>query len=860
MRSILGLSLLLVACSPLQETNAGVKQPQLDSLGKKLTVQYAVLSNTDDTMCRVHIPNGDCFSSQITLQSSDTEIPASTSLFFSHIAPVRGFDTPHPISMEHINGDLHRITFDKAIAANTKVTITLSAPFWHASRSDAMPNYYLTYPSLTPVLVDSTTRVKEEGSNLLVNQHTTPWNSEAQYKRVIEDSMPLMNSVYLASKFSRMQTSNTPNVNKKGTDKNSKAHVSNTSLSEVNKRRVIPQVSERNDTGDTVAITGIAFDDSVAQGVINALEPALAQAAHFSLTQQDDGVSVAIALEPTKFEKGEYELRVSEAGIEINAKDTQGANYAVLTLAQLYNGATRALPITRIHDKPRFAFRGMHLDIARHFPGKDAIVTVIEQMFTYKLNKLHLHLSDDEGWRLAIDALPELTEIGAYRCHDLSEQTCLLPQLGSGPFKQAKGNGFLTQQDYIDILHIANQRGIEVIPSLDMPGHARAAIISMNARFKHLSDAGQHEAASEFLLVDAQDTTQYESVQFYSDNTINPCLDSTYHFINTIMGSVKKLHEQANVPLQYFHVGADETAGAWVESPQCKAKGQDVERILSTFVTRVQQIAKQHDIAIGGWSDGMEKAAATLDNTKAYTNVWHLLAAGGENTVSHFAKTDIPVVLSFPDVLYFDFPYQSNPYEPGYYWGSRATSTQKVFSLMPNHLSLHSHEWTDRMGQAYTSNDNVNTSSVVGIQGQLWSEVTVNQNAVEYMVFPRLLALAERAWHEAPWQQNARELDKESQLQQTRYQDWQSFENAMLTQHMPVLVEQGINVRVPMPAAVVRDGVLHMHVQPGLQAEYQVSKGSWQHYVKPVAVSAEAQIKVRARLEGTQKVSRQAHL
>ena len=79
------------------------------------------------------------------------------------------------------------------------------------------------------------------------------------------------------------------------------------------------------------------------------------------------------------------------------------------------------------------------------------------------------------------------------------------------------------------------------------------------------------------------------------------------------------------------------------------------------------------------------------------------------------------------------------------------------------------------MGQAYTSNDNVNTSSVVGIQGQLWSEVTVNQDAVEYMVFPRLLALAERAWHEAPWQQNARELDKESQLQETRYQDWQAL-------------------------------------------------------------------------------------
>lgn len=829
--------MLLMACSPVASTQANIEQPQLDELGQHLNVQYSVLSNIDDTACRVHIPKGDCFSSQMTLQSAKSAIPATTSLFFSHIAPVRGFDTDSAITIEHINGDLHRLTFNESIAADTKVTVTLSAPFWHASRSDAMPNYYLTYPSLQPVIVASTTRVKEPGTHLLVNQHTDAWQNEAQYKRTTSDAMLLMDSAFLA---------------KQATYTTKSAEWDN---------RVIPQVAERKDTGETIAVTGIRVKGiSVKDDVVNALSPALAQAAFFGLSQQDNGIPVNISYTPNTLVEGEYSLVVSNSRVDIKAKDAVGANYALLTLAQLYNKSRQTLPITSIHDKPRFAFRGMHLDIARHFPGKAAITSVLTQMFTYKLNKLHLHLSDDEGWRLAIDALPELTDIGAYRCHDLSEQTCLLPQLGSGPFKSAQGNGFLTQQDYIDILQMAHQRGIEVIPSLDMPGHARAAIMSMNARYQRLMKAGNRAEANKYMLVDKQDTTRYESVQFYRDNTINPCLDSTYTFIDTIMGAVKALHDKANVPLEYFHVGADETAGAWVESPVCKAKGQQADTILPTFVTRVQDIAKKHNIAIGGWSDGMEKAAKTLDNTKAYTNVWHLLAAGGENTVSHFADANIPVVLSFPDVLYFDFPYQSNPLEPGYYWGSRATSTHKVFSLMPEHLPLHSQEWTTRMGENYTSNDRVNTSSVVGIQGQLWSEVTVNQDAVEYMVFPRLLALAERAWYEAPWQKKAPVLAKDGSLQKNRDQDFHAFEHALLTQHAPALVQQNINVRVPMPAAKIAGGMLTMQVKAGLIGEYQIADGDWIEYIKPVSIENADNVKVRARLQGTQKTSRQALL
>lgn len=870
MRSILGLSFLLMSCSPAVLKASAVDQSQLDTLGQSLQVKYALLSNLDDTQCRTHIPTGDCFSAKITLSGSSITIPASTSLYFSHIAPVRGFDVAgdfsgqehvsgqalaknsDAISLEHINGDLHRLTFNKDLTlkesdAGDALSVTLSAPFWHASRSDVMPNYYLTYAELDPVIVASTTRVQEAGSGLLVNKHTTGWDDSSQYKRVPSDNMPLMDSAYFF------------NNDKPFTPATDKALL-----------RVIPQVSARKDSNERVVVKGITLDFefdkeqsankelALREELKKQLEPAISQVTHFGLQVEDTGIPVSVSLNANDFTQGEYVLEVTKEKVSIKAKDVIAANYALLTLAQLFDSENNTLPVTSIHDAPRFDFRGMHLDIARHFPGKATIESVIRQMFTYKLNKLHLHLSDDEGWRLQIDTLPELTDIGAYRCHDLSESTCLLPQLGSGPFKTATGNGFLSKQDYIDIVKMAHARGIEVIPSLDMPGHARAAIVSMNARYQRLMQEGKPLEAQQYLLVDKQDTTQYESVQFYGDNTINPCLDSTYTFIDTVMTSVKQLHQQAGVPLRQFHVGADETAGAWINSPVCHAKGVNVDNILPDFVTQVQRIALKHNLNIGGWSDGMEKAANTLDNEHAYTNVWHLLAAGGENTVSHFAKANIPVVLSFPDVLYFDFPYSSNPYEPGYYWGSRATSTEKVFSLMPAHLALHSREWTDRMGNSYTSNDTVDASSVVGIQGQLWSEVTINQDAVEYMVFPRLLALAERAWHYADWQKDASTLSSENQLKAVRNNDWQGFNSALLSQHAPVLVKQGVNVRVPQPAAIVKDGKLVIKPQAGLVMEYLSADQQWIEYTQPVAINGV--VNVRARIAGTQQVSRQAQL
>jgi hexosaminidase len=136
-------------------------------------------------------------------------------------------------------------------------------------------------------------------------------------------------------------------------------------------------------------------------------------------------------------------------------------------------------------------------------------------MAAYKMNKFHFHLSDDEGWRIEIPGLPELTDIGSKRCHDLTETKCLLPQLGSGPNANNNGSGYFSKADYIEIVRYAQARNIEVIPEIDTPAHMRAAVVSMEARYQKLSKAGKMAEANEYRLLDPTDTSNLTSVQFY---------------------------------------------------------------------------------------------------------------------------------------------------------------------------------------------------------------------------------------------------------------------------------------------------------------------------------------------------------
>src|SRR5712664_4043936 len=270
------------------------------------------------------------------------------------------------------------------------------------------------------------------------------------------------------------------------------------------------------------------------------------------------------------------------------------------------SGALRLAPTPRtglvlstiqVVDAPRFGYRGFMLDVARNFHPKPLVLRTLDLLARYKLNVFHIHLTDDEGWRVEISTLPELTAVGARRGHPPDSDRHLQPAFGSGPaVDRPWGSGFFSHADYVEIVRYAAARHIEVIPEIEMPGHARAAIKAM-----------QHN--QQYRLNDPADRSVYTSVQGYPDNVMNPALESTYGFIERVVGDLAAMHREAGAPLRHIHMGGDEVpAGVWVGSPAVQAYMQahgvtSVDDLWFVFYGRVEQILKTHGLVPSGWEE-----------------------------------------------------------------------------------------------------------------------------------------------------------------------------------------------------------------------------------------------------------------
>ena len=201
-------------------------------------------------------------------------------------------------------------------------------------------------------------------------------------------------------------------------------------------------------------------------------------------------------------------------------------------------------------------------------------------------------------------------QIASRKCHDPKEDKCILPSLGSGPDATSPGTGYLTSDQYRQLLRQARSHHIEIIPEIDMPGHARAAIKAMEARYRTYKALGKIDAAQEFLLTDPEDQSQYESIQMFKDNVINPCMKSTYKFIDHVMNHLVDLHKNI-APLKTFHFGGDEVPNqSLIKSPACKqlssidAEVHKSKNLHEYFVREVTKIANKHKLIIQGWEDG----------------------------------------------------------------------------------------------------------------------------------------------------------------------------------------------------------------------------------------------------------------
>ena len=843
-------------------------QQQLNALAENLQIKYNFLSNVETDCPDL---NGEvvkhCYSAEIhfTLPANSPAYFANRQdwqVNFSQVYPSYAGES-NDFNLVHLNGDIHQIT-PKDEFNGFKAEQLHKVKLWVKStlitESELMPNYWLAADGLSSAVIASTKTSIDAETGLEVQ----PWvvsftDTVKQIKSAPDDINQYASTSWLYE--------NEPKI----------IEIDKTSIDlaiiPTPKSIQLTTISTRLDlsSGIDISLTGLEREAIVA---------ATERLDLLGIKKNNQGTPVNIVVNSDKkadWRAGHYQLVINAESIDIQAQDKSGAFYALQSIASLLSLGSTSLPLVKIDDQPHYDYRGQHVDVARNFHSKEFIFSLIKQMSAYKLNKLHLHLAEDEGWRLAMPSLPELTQVGSKRCLELTDKNCLQPQLGGAGATER--DGFYSVADYQEILRLATKNHIQVIPSLDMPGHSRAAIKAMEARYHYYMKQENELEAKRYLLTDFDDKTRYSSIQNYNDNTLNICMESTYAFVDRVLDDLKLMHQQAGHPLALYHIGADETAGAWLESPVCQAliadktnEFGDAKHLGAHFIERVSHMVTDKGIAVGGWNDGLKETTATKMPKEVYSYIWDTLPWGAHLQVSEQAHRNWNIVLSTPDVLYFDFPYQIDPKERGYNWASRRVTTRSLFNFMPDNLPIHAEFRLDTLGKSFISNDEMQRNesgevihrplpkgySVKGIQGQLWSETVRSSKQAEYMIFPRLFALAERAWYQAEWQvsydYSGKTFSKDSgsftdSAKAQRDQQWQKFSKTIADKELAKLDSAGIFYRLPTAGAKIIAGKLHANSAiNGLPIEYREqgkNKQKWQNYQNPVSVTLPIEIRIR---------------
>lgn len=536
-----------------------------------------------------------------------------------------------------------------------------------------------------------------------------------------------------------------------------------------------------------------------------------------------------------------YKMSItSDNDIKIIAGSSAGLYYGFQSLIQLINpvyakqkSTTITLPNVEIEDQPRFEYRGYMLDVARNFHKKEKVKEVLDLMSRYKLNKFHFHIMDDEGWRLEIPGLPELTEVGSRRGYTPDESDRLRPAYGSGGDVNASySTGYYTREDYIDIIQYAHARHIEVIPEIDLPGHARAAIVSMRARYNRLMTIGKEKEAEEYMLHDPDDESVYSSAQNYNDNVINLCRESSYTFIEKVLRETIQMHIDAGVPLKTLHTGGDEVPyGAWQGSPICQSFISDMENLSGTddlhpnMLYFIRNILNEYNIVTAGWEEIVLAHTADGHNGTAINEdlvgepmlpyVWNASWGWGREDMAYkLANAGFDAVMCNSASYYFDLAYDSDPREGGLDW-SGLTNAKTAFDLEP--LNIMKNAKYDLAGNILNSEyikskEGLKANAknrIKGIQAQLWSETLYNAELVDYMTFPKLLGFAQRSWSSSTTDYN------------TEYNNFVNTVGQRELIRLDNYGEQGVHYRIPPPGIdKTKDQVTLNTIYPGLVIRY----------------------------------------
>ncbi len=380
---------------------------------------------------------------------------------------------------------------------------------------------------------------------------------------------------------------------------------------------------------------------------------------------------------------GTYGLNIDSSCITISAMSNIGARYAVQTLRQLFVdefhlGKKRNnwyLPCVKIDDYPKFQHRGLLLDCSRHFFKKEVIKKYIDVLALYKMNVLHWHLTEDQGWRIEIDAFPKLTEIGAWRT-----------ELDSSNY-----GGFYTKVEIKEIVTYANERGITIIPEIELPGHSQAAI----AAYPNLSCTGQQVQV-------ANDWGVFKEI-YCAGN------DSVFQFIETVLDEVLELF-----PSQYIHIGGDEAPKfRWKHCPKCQRRMKnnglnDEHELQSYFIRRVEKYLNNKGRKLIGWDEILEGGLSENATVQSWRGMEGGILA---------AKSGHNAVMSPTSHAYFDYDLKSIDMEKVY-----------EFDPIPSELS------------------EIEAAFIIGGECNMWTEHVSNDSILDSKVFPRLLAMSEVLW------------------------------------------------------------------------------------------------------------------
>ena len=407
-----------------------------------------------------------------------------------------------------------------------------------------------------------------------------------------------------------------------------------------------------------------------------------------------------------------YELNVDGEGIEVRASQFPGFLYALQSLGQLLPAAVYGtepapdaaweVPCVKIADAPRFAYRGMHLDVCSHFFGPEYLKRYIDLMAVHKVNRFHWHLTEDQGWRIEIKRYPELTAVGSIR-----KATVVRKEWGT--YDDTPYGGFYTQDEIRDVVEYAADRGVTVIPEIDLPGHMLAALTA----YPELGcTGGPYEVWGRWGV---------------ADDVLCPGREKTFEFLEGVLTEVMELF-----PSEYIHIGGDECPKVrWEKCPRCQAKIRQLglkddgehtaEHYLQSYVTdRIGKFLAQHGRRIIGWDEILEGRAPS----DAVVMSWR----GSEGGIAA-AKLGHDVIMTPNSHFYFDY-YQSldtdaEPFGIGGY-----IPMEQVYSYDPAFPELTPEQ----------------QKHILGVQANLWTEYVLSDEHLEYMLLPRLAALSEVQW------------------------------------------------------------------------------------------------------------------